>query len=162
MKSYWDIDKTSQYALRPHAFAIHRRIDTRWRDNDEQGHVNNAVYYEYFDTAINTWLLQDLSGGDWPPEILRFVAESACKYLRQLAYPTPILLAHNVVHLGQSSAVYEVGIFPVENGVPGAIAALGRWAHVFVDRETHRPTEIPAEIRSGMQKGLPAAVAPKP
>lgn len=159
MTSYWDLDKGDLYALTPDAFAIHRRIDTRWRDNDMQGHVNNAVYYEYFDTAINTWLLQDLNGGDWPAEILRFVAESACKYLRQLAYPTPILLAHNVAYLGRSSAVYEVAIFPIEGGTPGAISALGRWVHVFVDSENYRPTEVPTAIRAGLDQGRPAAVA---
>ncbi|MDR6866620.1 acyl-CoA thioester hydrolase [Microbacterium resistens] len=156
MTSYWDADKAALAALTADAFTVHRRIDTRWRDNDTQGHVNNAVYYEYFDTAINTWMLQDLNSGDWSPGVLRFVAESGCKYLRELAYPTPILLAHNVARLGRSSAVYEVAIFPIEDGAPGRIAALGRWVHVFVDSETHRPVDIPAIIRSGLEQGIPA------
>ena len=151
MTSYWDCDKEAMLTLTPAAFAVHRRIDTRWRDNDAQGHVNNAVYYEYFDSAINTWMLQDVQQGEWPASLLRFVAESGCKYLRELAYPTPILLAHNVARLGRSSAVYEVAIFPLDGDQAGPIAALGRWVHVFVDRNSRRPTEIPAEIRARLE-----------
>jgi len=154
MVSYWELDKEALAALRPEAFRIHRRIETRWRDNDMQGHVNNAVYYEYFDTAINTWLMQDLTRGDWPTDVLRFVAESGCKYIRQLAYPTPILLAHNVARIGRSSVTYEVGIFPVEGGKAGPLCALGRWVHVLVDHTTHRPIVIPETIRAGLETGL--------
>ena len=149
--SYWDTDKETILGLRPEDFAVTRLFETRWRDNDSQGHMNNAVYYEYFDSALNTWLHEGVNGEVEAGSVLQFVVESGCKYLSEVAYPTPILIGLKVTKLGRSSMVLEMGMFPVRNGEAGEIAALGHWAQVFVDPQTRRPTEIPGRIRAVLE-----------
>ena len=146
MTELWGAPRDQILALRPSDFAVTRTIPTRWRDNDAYGHINNALYYEFFDTAINGWLLENFPGtavGDSQ----MFVAESGCKYLGEIAFPAPLLLGLNVAKVGTSSVTYELAIFGDASN-PGPIAALGRWVHVFVDAQSHQPTPIPAEVRA--------------
>ena len=124
-------------------------VGTRWMDNDVYGHVNNVVYYAYFDTAVNTYLITegglDISEGP----VIGLCVESHCQYLAPLTFPDALEAGLRVAHLGRSSARYELGIFRA--GSPTA-AAQGHFVHVFVDRVTRRPVEIPAALRSAMER----------
>ena len=120
-------------------------------DNDIYGHVNNALYYAFFDTAINEYLIAegglDINAG----AVIAFAVESQCQYLRPLAFPGAIEIGLRVGKLGNSSVRYELAIF--KQGDPFAAAA-GYFVHVFVDRETQRPVTIPTEIRTALARLL--------
>jgi acyl-CoA thioester hydrolase len=125
---------------------------TRWTDNDMFGHLNNAVYYELFDTAINGWI--NTNSGIDPltmPE-LGIVAESGCRYYSELGFPEPLAVGLAVTRLGRSSVTYRLGVFQTRDREPadGAhpVAAVGHWVHVYVDRTSRRPVPIPDAIRS--------------
>lgn len=150
-RDLWTLERNEVLSLTPDDFAVLLPLQPRWRDNDSFGHVNNAVYYEYFDTAINTWLLRGSSGAD-TVGVHRFVVESGCRYLAPVAYPTPLTVAHRVARLGSTSVTFELALF--ESGDDGQrIAALGRWVHVFVDAATQRPVSIPASTRALLELG---------
>jgi len=123
-------------------------IQTRWHDNDIYGHVNNIVYYSYFDTVINQYLIAagglDIAAGS----IIGLCVESRCQYLRAVAFPDALSAGLRVVHLGKSSVRYEIAIF--SSGSDEA-AAQGEFVHVFVDRATNRPAEIPPRLRAALQ-----------
>ncbi|AHY44653.1 acyl-CoA thioesterase [Stutzerimonas decontaminans] len=123
-------------------------ITTRWHDNDIYGHVNNVVYYGFFDTAVNSYLIQhgglDIQGGD----IVGFVVSSACDYFASIAYPDLIEVGVRVAKLGNSSVQYELAIF--REGEKEACAA-GRFVHVFVERASNRPTAIPSRLRAALE-----------
>jgi acyl-CoA thioester hydrolase len=120
------------------------RVTTRWSDNDMYGHLNNAVYYELFDTAINGWLI-DGTGVDVMalPE-LGVVAESGCRFFREVEFPQPLDVGVRVERLGRSSITYSLGLFDAELV---ELAALGHWVHVYIDRRSRSPVPIPAAIR---------------
>ncbi|HAB85014.1 acyl-CoA thioesterase [Stutzerimonas stutzeri] len=123
-------------------------ITTRWHDNDIYGHVNNVVYYGFFDTAVNNYLIQqgglDIQDGD----IVGFVVSSACDYFASIAYPDLIEVGLRVARLGSSSVQYELAIF--REGEQEACAA-GRFVHVFVERASNRPTTIPGRLRAALE-----------
>jgi acyl-CoA thioesterase FadM len=97
--------------------------------------------------AINSWIIRRTgTRGAESPEVA-VVAESGCKYFRQLEFPDPLLVGIRVQRLGNSSVTYDLAIFPAAGDEPGPIAARGRWVHVYVDRATRRPVPIPAQIR---------------
>lgn len=144
MTDFWKLEPAAIAELRAADFSVRQRIPTRWRDNDAYGHVNNAVYYEYFDTAINSWLLEVLPESRSRAETRKFVAESRCRFLKELAYPEPITVGVTVARLGASSVTYDLAIF----GSDDRIAAIGRWVHVFVGEHTRRPTPIPDHFRA--------------
>jgi acyl-CoA thioester hydrolase len=134
----------------PHRLADypHRQaITTRWMDNDAYGHVNNAVHYSYFDTVVNAWLIArgalDLEGG----AVIGLVVETGCHYFAALTYPDTVTAALRVAHVGRSSVRYEVALF-----APGAetAAAQGHFVHVYVDRASRRPVEIPPALRAAV------------
>ncbi|MGN0063292.1 MAG: acyl-CoA thioesterase [Nocardioides sp.] len=131
-------------------FPVHRPVATRWRDNDAYGHLNNAVYYELFDNAIDRWLTEatgtDWAGAPW----LAVVAESGCRYLSEVRYPDPLVVGLAVTRVGTSSVTLRLGVF-----TPGGpVAAVGHWVQVFVDRDTRRPTPVPARIRTVLEAAL--------
>ncbi|QPI09999.1 acyl-CoA thioesterase [Stutzerimonas stutzeri] len=123
-------------------------ITTRWHDNDIYGHVNNVVYYGFFDTAVNNYLIRqgglDIQDGD----IVGFVVSSACDYFASIAYPDLIEVGLRVARLGNSSVQYELAIF--REGEQEACAA-GRFVHVFVERASNRPTAIPGRLRTALE-----------
>ncbi len=125
-------------------FRIFRAIPTRWHDNDAYGHVNNVVYYGWFDTAVNAWLIEngflDLAGS----EIVGLVVETACTYFESVAFPETVEAGIAVERLGTSSVTYRIGIF--RQGGEQA-AAQGRFTHVYVERATQKPVPIPAPLR---------------
>ena len=124
-------------------------IATRWMDNDIYGHVNNVVYYSYFDTVINEYLIRagglDIHAGD----VVGYAVESTCRFHRSFSFPETIDAGLRVGHLGNSSVRYEIGLFRQDETKP---AATGNFVHVFVDRKTDKPTTIPAAIRACLVK----------
>lgn len=119
-------------------------IPTRWMDNDTYGHVNNVVYYSYFDTAVNRHLIEaghlDIRSGP----CIGLVVETACQFHKALSFPETIDAGLRVVQLGRSSVIYEIGLF--RSGDDDA-AGTGRFVHVWVDRTTRRPVAVPEPIR---------------
>jgi acyl-CoA thioester hydrolase len=127
-------------------------LPTRWMDNDVYGHINNALYYAFFDTAINQYLIAegglDITNG----KVIAFAAESQCQYLQALAFPEVLEVGMRVGKLGNSSVRYELAIF--KQGETLAAAA-GYFVHIFVDRETRRPVTMPARIRTALARLIP-------
>jgi len=125
-----------------------REITTRWMDNDAYGHVNNVVYFSFFDTAVNTMLIEkgvlDIERGG----VIGFVVETGCQYFSPLTYPETVTAAVRVAHLGRSSVRYEIALFGQGCDVA---AAQGHFVHVYVDRATRRPVEIPAALRAVLE-----------
>ena len=131
------------------AFRLFRPIATRWMDNDAYGHVNNVHYYSYFDSAVNGWLVEKglLAIADSP--VIGLVVESGCSYFESVAFPDALEAGIVVAHLGRSSVHYRIGIF--KEGAAHAVAQ-GRFVHVYVDRITRRPAEIPSETRKALSE----------
>jgi len=125
------------------------RIPTRWMDNDVYGHVNNVVYYSYFDTVINAYLIEtgglDIQAGP----AIGLCVESQCRYFQPLTFPERIDAGLRVGRLGTSSVRYEVALFREGDEAP---AASGHFVHVFVDRAGRRPTPIPESLRAALAK----------
>ncbi|GEO12727.1 acyl-CoA thioesterase [Microvirga aerophila] len=131
------------------AFRHIRPIATRWMDNDAYGHVNNVHYYSYFDTAVAGWLIE--RGGlkiDESP-VIGLVVETGCTYFESVAFPDALEAGIVVAHLGRSSVRYRIGIFRAE---AEQAAAQGHFVHVYVDRATQRPVEIPGELRAALSE----------
>jgi acyl-CoA thioester hydrolase len=126
-------------------------IPTRWMDNDIYGHVNNVVYYSYFDTVINRYLI-DAGGLDiHHGEVVGIAVENMCRFHKSFAYPEVVESGLRVGRLGNSSVRYEVGLFGT--GEEPARAE-GHFVHVFVDRTSQRPLPIPAQIRAALERLL--------
>jgi acyl-CoA thioester hydrolase len=128
-------------------FRVLRAITTRWHDNDHYGHVNNVVYYAYFDTAVNGFLIE-ASGTDIRDlPAIGIVAETSCRFLRELSFPDTVHAGLALEKLGNSSVVYRIGLFRNDDVEP---AALGRFVHVYVDAATRRPVPVPSPIRAAL------------
>ncbi len=114
-------------------------ITTRWADNDAYGHVNNTMYYAWFDSAVNEWLVAQglLDIGRGGP--IGLVVETGCRYFASLSFPGMVELGIAVEHLGNSSVTYELGVFAPGSAEP---AAEGHFTHVYVDRQTRRPVPL--------------------
>ncbi len=129
-------------------YAAFRSITTRWADNDVYGHVNNVVYYGWFDTAVNAHLIEagvlDIHAG----AVIGLVVETGCRYAKPLAFPQAIEAGIRAAHIGTSSVRYEIGLFA--EGEAEA-AAEGFFIHVYVDRQTRRPVPLPADLRAALE-----------
>ena len=125
-----------------------RSIGTRWMDNDVYGHVNNVVYYSWFDTAVNAWLIEQGALDIHAGEVIGLVIETQCNYFAPLAFPQTIEAGIRVARLGGSSVRYEVGLFAQGSEL---CAARGHFVHVYVDRETRRPVALPANLRNVLE-----------
>ena len=129
-------------------FPVLRSITTRWMDNDQYGHVNNVVYYSYFDTAVNGYLIE-ASGCDVRElPAIGIVAETSCRFLRELSFPDVVHAGLALEKLGNSSVVYRIGLFRNDDAEP---AALGRFVHVYVDSASRRPVPVPAPVRKALE-----------
>ncbi|MDP3796186.1 MAG: thioesterase family protein [Polaromonas sp.] len=126
------------------AYKAFRDIGTRWSDNDLYGHVNNVVYYSWFDTAVNGLLIErgalDIHAGS----VIGLVVETQCNYFAPLAFPEPVVAGIRVARVGASSVRYEVALFPQDD--VQACAAKGHFIHVYVDRATRRPVPLPPQL----------------
>jgi acyl-CoA thioester hydrolase len=135
-------------ALRRQDFRVLRALPTRWSDDDTYGHVNNVVHYAMFDTAVNGWLIE-ASGTDIRRlSAIGLVAETSCRYYAELRFPETVTAGIALERLGTTSVTYRLALF----GADEAPAAVGRFVHVYVDRESRRPVPIPAEIRSALER----------
>jgi acyl-CoA thioester hydrolase len=128
-------------------FPVLRRISTRWADNDVYGHVNNVVYYSFFDTAVNGWLIEACGLDIRELPAIGLVAETSCRFLASLSFPDPVVAGLALERLGRSSVVYRIALFSGEETAP---AAIGRFVHVYVDRHTRTPTPVPESIRDAL------------
>ena len=124
-------------------------IPTRWMDNDVYGHVNNVVYYSYFDTVINEYLIREGGLDIHNGRVVGYCVESQCRYLAPLAFPETIAAGLRVAHLGKSSVRYEIALFREGEEAP---AATGWFVHVFVGRDDVKPTAIPPGIRACLER----------
>ena len=131
------------------AYKAFRTIATRWLDNDVYGHINNVVYYSWFDTAVNGVLIElgaiDIHSG----VVIGLVIETQCNYFAPLAFPEDVVAGIRVAHVGSSSVRYEVAIFPADQTLP--CAAKGHFIHVYVDRATRKPVRLPATLISVLE-----------
>ncbi len=126
-------------------------IPTRWMDNDVYGHVNNVVYYSFFDTVVNEFLVSsgtlDIEGSP----VIGLVVETGCRYFKPMAFPDVVHAGLRVAHLGKSSVRYEIGLFRNDED---AAAAQGHFVHVYVERESRRPAPLPKEARWALERLL--------
>lgn len=129
------------------AFKAFRAITTRWMDNDAFGHVNNVVYYSYFDTAVNQNLIEagvlDIAASP----IVGLVAETGCRYFSSLAFPDRVSAGLRVARIGTSSVRYEIGLFRDDEALA---SAQGHFVHVYVERATGRPCPVPDAVRRAL------------
>ena len=126
-------------------------LPTRWMDNDVYGHVNNVVYYSFFDTVIGEYLIR-AGGLDYAAgPVIGFAVDTACRFHRSLAFPQTVDAGLRVARLGRTSVRYEIGLFAAGSE---AAAADGHFVHVFVDRASERPSPVPAPIRAALERLL--------
>lgn len=128
-----------------------RVIGTRWMDNDAYGHVNNVVYYSWFDTAVNAHLIEQGALDIQHGETIGLVVETHCNYFSSVEFPQAVEAGLRVAHMGKSSVRYEIGLFV--QGQP-MTAAKGHFVHVYVDRHTRRPVPLPAKLKSVLESLL--------
>jgi acyl-CoA thioester hydrolase len=130
------------------AYRHFQPITTRWMDNDAYGHVNNVVYYSFFDTAVNRYLIEAGALDVARSDVIGLVIETHCNYFEPLEFPQTVDAGLRVAHIGKSSVRYEVGLFAA--GAPHSAAA-GHFVHVYVDRHTRRPAALPAALLAALQ-----------
>ncbi|MFG1295496.1 acyl-CoA thioesterase [Xanthobacter variabilis] len=123
-------------------------LSTRWADVDVYGHVNNVVYYSYFDTVVNEHLIAHGVLDPQSSPIIGLVVETRCTYFRSLTFPAPVQAAMRVAKLGSSSVRYQIALF---QGEDEQAAAQGHFVHVYVDRASQRPVAIPDAVRRVLQ-----------
>jgi acyl-CoA thioester hydrolase len=122
-------------------------ITTRWSDNDVYGHVNNVVYFSYFDTVVNQYLIEQRVLDIHRSDVIGLVVENTCRYFESLQFPDRVAAGIQVRHLGTSSVIYQIGLFRNDQSAP---AAQGRFVHVYVDRLNRRPMPLPTELRAAL------------
>ena len=127
------------------------RVPTRWMDNDVYGHVNNVVYYSYFDTVVNEYLIRSGVLDIEKSPVIGLVVETGCRYFKPLAFPDVVCAGLRVARLGRSSVHYEIGLF---RGDDETAAAQGHFVHVYVERESRKATELPPEMRAALEQIL--------
>ena len=130
-------------------FRVLRPMQTRWMDNDHYGHVNNVAYYSYFDSAVNGYLMDATSSDTRELSAIGIVAETSCRFVKEISFPDLLYIGLRVEKLGNSSVVYELAVFRGNDTDPSAV---GRFVHVYVDEKTRRPVPIPPVIRAALDK----------
>ncbi len=130
------------------AFKHFEPIQTRWADNDIYGHVNNVAYYAWFDTAVNAYLIRQGALDIHAGETIGLVVHTECDYFVSLAFPQSVEMGLRVARLGQSSVHYELGVFA--QGAESS-AAVGRFVHVYVDRQTRAAVPLPQALRAALE-----------
>jgi acyl-CoA thioester hydrolase len=128
-------------------FKVLRPIQTRWLDNDQYGHVNNVMYYAYFDTAVNGWLMEATGVDISKLDAIGVVAETGCKFLKAVSFPEQLYVGLRLQKLGNTSVIYEIGLFREQEEDAAAVA---KFVHVYVDSQTRKSVPIPAVIRQAL------------
>ena len=130
------------------SYKAFRTISTRWMDNDAYGHVNNVVYYSWFDTVVNAHLIEHGALDVQHSETIGLVVETQCNYFSPVEFPQTVEAGLRVARIGRSSVRYEVGLFL--EGAP-MTAAKGHFIHVYVDRAQRRPAELPPKLKTVLE-----------
>jgi len=123
-------------------------ITTRWMDNDVYGHVNNVVYYSFFDTVVNGYLIAQGALDIAASQVIGLVVETRCNYFKPIAFPDRVQAGLRLAHLGNSSVRYEIGLFRNDED---SAAAQGHFVHVYVDRASNRPVALPATLKKALE-----------
>jgi len=131
------------------AYRHFQTIATRWMDNDVYGHVNNVVYYSYFDTVVNQYLIEHGALDIERSAVVGLVVETGCQYFAPIAFPDTVSAGLRVAKIGSSSIRYEIGIF---RNAEQVASAQGFFTHVYVDRATRRATPLPVELRAAAER----------
>ena len=131
------------------AYKAFRNIATRWSDNDLYGHVNNVVYYSWFDTAVNGLLIEQGALDIHAGSVIGLVVETQCNYFAPLAFPQAVVVGIRVGNIGSSSVRYEIGLFAADED--DICAARGHFIHVYVDRITRQPVALPPQLLSVLE-----------
>lgn len=129
-------------------FPVLRHQPTRWHDNDHYGHVNNVVYYAFFDTAVNGYLMEAVGTDIRALPAIALVVETGCRYLAPLSFPDELWIGLAVERLGERSITYRLAVFRGDDDEPSAV---GRFVHVYVDREAGTSTAVPDVIRDAVE-----------
>ncbi|GAA4456525.1 acyl-CoA thioesterase [Phytohabitans houttuyneae] len=135
-------------ALRRGDFPVLRELPTRWSDDDVYGHVNNVVHYAMFDSAVNGWLMEATGTDIRRLPAIGLVVETQCRYFAELRFPDVVTAGLGLERVGTSSVVYRLALFGPGGEAP---AAVGRFVHVYVDRESRRPVPVPDRIRAALR-----------
>ncbi len=130
-------------------FRVFREISTRWIDNDAYGHINNVIYYSWFDTAVNAYLIEQGALDIENSQTIGVVVETQCNYFAPLSFPQTVEAGLRVGQLGASSVRYEIGLFA--KGAP-LTAATGHFIHVYVDKRSRRPVPLPLNLKTVLEK----------
>lgn len=141
---------SKQQVLRSEYFYF-EALTTRWMDNDVYGHINNVIYYSYFDTIANSFLINQGGFDIQTSEVIGYIVNSQCNYVSSISYPDKIAGGFRVNRIGNSSVEYAVAIF--KDGEEQACAH-GTMTHVFVNRQTEQATTIPKQLRTALQRAL--------
>lgn len=139
-------EKTAEI-LQRHNYRWQIRLETRWLDNDVYGHINNVVYYGLFDTAVNRYLIETGALDIHQGTVIGLVVESGCRYFAPMAFPDIVQAGVGVTRVGNTSVSYQVGLFRNDDVEP---AAQGHFVHVYVDRQSRRPTSLPLRLREAV------------
>ena len=131
------------------AYRHFQSIPTRWMDNDVYGHVNNVVYYSYFDTVVNQYLIEQHVLNIEASKVIGLVVETQCQYFASITFPDVVHAGLRVAKLGNSSVRYEIGLFRNEEQTA---SSQGYFVHVYVDRATRRAISLPADMRAALKK----------
>jgi acyl-CoA thioester hydrolase len=129
------------------AFAYFADITTRWMDNDVYGHVNNVVYYSFFDTVVNGYLIEKGALDIARSPVIGLVVETHCQYFQPIAFPDSVRAGLSVTHIGNSSVRYEIGLF---RNAENKASAQGHFVHIYVDRTTNRPVPLPEPLKAAL------------
>lgn len=132
-------------------FKVFRPMQTRWLDNDQYGHVNNVVYYAYFDSAVNGWLMESTGIDTSKLDVIGVVAETGCRYFKAVSFPDALEVGLRVAKIGNASVIYEIGLLRVGED---NLAALGKFVHVYVDARSRKSAPIPDVIRKCLTRLL--------
>lgn len=130
-------------------FPYQQTLATRWRDNDQYGHLNNVVYYELFDSVVNGFLAKRCAFDFTASEVLGLVVESSCSYFSPLSFPAPVVAGLAVARLGHTSISYACAVFAADGDLA---CAQGLFTHVYVDRATRRPSTLPELLREEAER----------
>ena len=130
-------------------YKFFHEISTRWNDNDVRWHLNNAKYYEFFDTVIAKMLF-GIEGLNLKQDKKIFVtAETGCSYYQEISFPDKVTAGLKIKHLGNSSVQYDIGLFKNDNN---NISARGHFVHVLIDKDSNKSLQIPSTIKKALQK----------
>jgi acyl-CoA thioester hydrolase len=149
-----EIQKPRSVPVERSAFEHFVHITTRWMDNDVYGHVNNVVYYSFFDTAVNQFLIENGALNYLSGRTIGLVVHSECDYFAPLSFPGKVEAGIRVATMGASSVCYEIGLFDAGDA---RTAACGRFVHVYVDRDSRRPQPLPQPLRNALAALAPSA-----